>query len=41
MRSLSKWSLGTADSHSLDRKFGFSEVKYPECLMEKWGDNAR
>ncbi len=36
LQGLGKWSLGTSDAHELYRKFGFTEVRYPERLMEKW-----
>lgn len=39
LQGLRKWSLATADAHELYRKVGFTEVKYPERYMEKWGEN--
>jgi GNAT superfamily N-acetyltransferase len=39
LQGLRKWTLATADAHILYRKFGFTETRYPERYMEKWGED--
>ena len=33
--SISRWMLATKDAHSLYKKFGFTDLKSPDQLMEK------
>lgn len=34
LQGLRRWSLATRDAHALYRKFGFSEPRHPERVME-------
>ncbi|WP_298239334.1 GNAT family N-acetyltransferase [uncultured Algibacter sp.] len=41
LKNIDKWMLATKDAHSLYTKFGFTEVKSPEKLMEKLSPRAK
>lgn len=41
LKHIDKWMLATKDAHSLYTKFGFTEVKSPEKLMEKLSPRAK
>lgn len=38
LKDINKWMLTTKDAHTLYKKFGFTELKSPELLMEKSGE---
>ena len=38
--NVQKWLLGTRDAHGLYKQFGFTELSYPERLME-WIKNKK
>ena len=35
LKNIQIWRLATTDAHFLYRKFGFTELKHPEKMMEK------
>jgi GNAT superfamily N-acetyltransferase len=35
LQGLRRWMLATNDAHGLYRKYGFTQIKHPERLMEK------
>ncbi len=35
LKSCNVWMLKTADAHGLYKQFGYSELKYPEKVMER------
>ncbi|CAN5835527.1 GNAT family N-acetyltransferase [soil metagenome] len=35
LREFRRWVLATKDAHEIYRRFGFSELKRPECWMER------
>lgn len=39
--AIDRWMLATKDAHELYKKFGFSEIKNPEKLMEKLSPKAK
>lgn len=41
LKVIDKWMLATKDAHTLYKKFGFSEIKSPEKLMEKLSPRAK
>jgi GNAT superfamily N-acetyltransferase len=41
LKNIDKWMLATKDAHSLYTKFGFTEVKTPEKLIEKLSPRAK
>lgn len=36
LQTVRRWTLNTRDAHELYRKFGFTELKNPNCSMEKF-----
>ncbi len=41
LKAIDKWMLATKDAHTLYEKFGFTEIKSPEKLMEKLSQRAK
>lgn len=41
LKNIDKWILATRDAHELYAKFGFTQIKSPEKLMEKLSDRAK
>lgn len=41
LKNIDKWMLATKDAHKLYAKFGFTDVKSPEKLMEKLSPRAK
>lgn len=39
--NIDKWILATRDAHELYTKFGFTQIKSPEKLMEKLSERAK
>ena len=40
LQGLRRWTLSTADAHSLYRQFGFTELSKPERFMERFDPDA-
>ena len=41
LKNIDKWMLATKDAHKLYTKFGFTNIKSPEKLMEKLSNRAK
>jgi len=39
LKDVAKWGLATQDAHTLYSKFGFTQLAYPDRMMERSGGN--